>query len=383
MSMRSFFQNRSAAAVGMCLVVLAALWWWQSEAPAVGEASPPPPAVPVAQVRVKTLAPYAQFTGYLEPVEAVDLMPRVSGQLIDVTVPGGDQVRAGAVLFRIDPAPFAARLAEAQAALQRAEAAAGDARRVADRAERLLPSRAISEREAEEARAALVTAQADVAASRAAVRQASLQLEYTNVRAPISGRVDRILLTRGNIVSSSESGTATRLTRIVRSDQLHLYFDVDEATYGQIVQAASGSSADITLAADPSVKVTGRVDFAAPEVDRDSGTVRLRAVLPASDPRLKPGAFARIAVPIGPARPTVLIPEVAVGTDQDRRFVLVVGRDNVTEYRPVVLGQAMDGWQVVTVGLQPGERVVVKGLVRPGMAVVPRQWTDTQDSGTR
>jgi gold/copper resistance efflux system membrane fusion protein len=224
---------------------------------------------------------------------------------------------------------------------------------------------------------ALDAGKAQVDAAKAALDAAQLDLSFTRVTAPISGRVGQTLVTEGNYVASG----VTPLTTIVSIDPLHVYFDVDERTYlrslaaGRASAAQPGSQASkvmVALITDKTYSRPGRVDFLSNSSDRGTGTVRVRAVVDNPDGHLTPGLFAKVKLETGAPQTRVLISDQSIATDQGSRYVLVVGKDDKTEYRPIALGPVVDGLRVIEQGLQPGERIVVKGLVRPGMQVTPQ-----------
>lgn len=331
-----------------------------------------PPTLPVAQVVTRSIEPYQEFTGYLEAVKTTELRPRVAGYVSGVRVPEGRIVRAGQVLFSIDARPFQAALDSAEAGLQEAQAAASLATTELARAESLF-ERGVSARERlDQATAAQRQAAAQVAAAEAAVAAARLDLSFTQVRAPISGRVGQVLVTEGNYVAA---GT-TPLTTIVSTNPLHVYFDVDEATYLEVLAGSRRSrrspDVQIALATDETYTRRGSVDFVSNAVQRGTGTVRVRAVI--SDPTgaLTPGLFARVKLITAPASPEVLVADQSIATDQGRRYVLVVDDAGETQYRPVELGRVIDGLRIIEEGLESGERIVVKGLARPGMTITPQ-----------
>ncbi|MDH0498406.1 efflux RND transporter periplasmic adaptor subunit, partial [Stutzerimonas stutzeri] len=221
---------------------------------------------------------------------------------------------------------------------------------------------------------------AQVQVSKAAVEAAKLDLSYSRVTAPIDGRIDRILVTEGNLVSSSQGGAATLLTTIVSSDPLYVYFDIDEATYLNTVSKARpdvvGRSNEklpvhIGLANEKGYPHGGALDFVGNQIDRNTGTVRVRAIIPNADGLLTPGAFARVQLGTGSEQKVILVNDQAVGTDQGNKYVLVVDANNKAQYRPIVLGPMVDGLRVISDGLKAGEKIIIKGLVRPGMAVTP------------
>lgn len=332
-----------------------------------------PPGVPVAEVIVRPVTPLVEFTGSLAAVKRVELRPRVAGYVQEVSVPEGRFVEKGSQLFLIDPRAFQAALNAAKARLREAEAGSMLARAHYARAVELFEKKVIARDRLDTATASLNAGKAQVDAAKAALDAAQLDLGFTRVTAPISGRVGQTLVTEGNYVTSG----VTPLTTIVSIDPLHVYFDVDERTYLRSLAAGRGSAAQaakvsVALPADTSYSRLGRVDFLANSADRGTGTVRVRAVLDNSDGQLTPGLFARIRLQTDAPQAKVLISDVSIGTDQGRRYVLVVDQDNKTQYRPVELGAVVDGLRVIEQGLQPGERIVVKGLVGPGMEVAPQ-----------
>lgn len=352
------------------------------EATAEPAAMMPAPQVPVAQVVTRDLASSAEFTGYLAATKTVELRARVGGEVNSVSVPEGGLVRQGQLLFQIDPRPFQIALDTAEAQLHQATALLDQAETDFKRAERLAPNGTVSRKTYDEALAARRQRRAQVEAAEAAVAAARLDLSFTRVSAPIAGRVDKVLVTEGNLVAGGIAGPATLLTTIVSVDSVHVYFDIDEASYLNFVaQARPDSSGNTTvklpvqigLVTDTGFPLTGVLDFLGNRVDRNTGTIRARAVIADPGGRLTPGLFARIKLATSAPRQTVLIDDQAVGTDQGRRYVLVLGPDDKVEYRPVELGPLEDGLRVVTTGLDAGETIILKGLVRPGMQVIPNR----------
>ncbi len=336
--------------------------------------APPPPAVPVAEVLVRPVTLFVEFSGSLTAVQRVELRPRVAGYIQAVNVPEGHVIEKGHPLFRIDPRPFQAALDAAAARLQEAEATATLAQADFARARMLFNQKVIARERFDAATAAMNVSKAQVNAAKAALMAAQLDMTFTRVTAPIAGRVGRTLITEGNYVAAG----VTALTTIVSVNPLHIYFDVDERTYLQSLAAWRDKTATheikvmTALIGDKAYSRPGRVDFIANVAERTTGTVRLRAVIDNPDGRLSPGLFAKIKLETGAPQAKVLIADLSIGTDQSRRYVLVVDKNNQTEYRPVELGPVVDGMRVIERGLQPGERIVVKGLVRPGMAITPR-----------
>lgn len=345
---------------------------------AVSSAAPPaPPGVPVAEVIVRPVTPFVEFTGSLAAVKQVELRPRVAGYIQDVSVPEGRFVEKGRTLFHIDPRVFQAALNAATARLRQAEAASTLAQAEHARAEQLFSQKIIARDRLDTATASLNAGTAQVDAAKAALATAKLDLSFARVTAPISGRVGQALVTEGNYVASG----VTPLTTIVSIDPLHVYFDVDERTYLRSLAAGranatphgpQASKVMVALLNDKTYSRPGRVDFLSNTSDRGTGTVRVRAVVDNPDGHLTPGLFAKVRLETDAPQARVLISDQSIGTDQGHRYVLVVGKDDRTEYRPIELGSVVDGLRVVQQGLQPGERIVVKGLVRPGMQVTPQ-----------
>ena len=341
--------------------------------------TPPPPQVPVAEVVVRVLAPSSEFTGVVAAAKTVELRPRVGGSIETVSVPEGGLVERGQLLFQIDAKPFEVALQSAEAQLRRARVLLDQASVDLDRSQRLAPKGAISEKTFDDDVARKREREAQVEAAKAVVAAARLDLSYTRVTAPISGRVDRVLVSEGNLVTGA-AGAATLLTTIVSVDPVHVYFDLDEATYLRFrgegrpdAVGAAPSPVAVGLTAESGFPHMGRLDFLGNSVDPTTGTIRARAVLADPEAQLTPGLFARVRLATAAARETVLIDDQAVGTDQGRRYVLVLGAGDTVEYRPVELGAMSEGLRVVEQGLGKGETIIIKGLVRPGMQVTPNR----------
>jgi multidrug efflux system membrane fusion protein len=354
----------------------------------ISTSSAPAPAAPAATVvSVATVVPsdvaiWDEFSGRLEAVERVDIRSRVAGTVQSVHFREGALVDKGALLITIDPAPFAAEVERAAAQVVGAEARLSYAQSELARAERLLEDRAVAQREYDERNNAQREAQANLRAAKAALHSAQLNLGYTEVRAPVAGRVGRLEITVGNLVAAGPA--APVLTTLVSVSPIYASFDADERTIAKALgELPSGASARALLDRIPVQMGTaggadtpygGHLQLVDNQVDAKSGTVRLRAVFDNPDGRLMPGQFARLRMGQVKNAPALLISERAVGTDQNKKFVMVVGSDNKAVYREVSLGANVDGLRIVTSGLKPQERIVVNGLqrIRPGALVEPQ-----------
>ncbi|MEP6572895.1 MAG: efflux RND transporter periplasmic adaptor subunit [Gemmatimonadota bacterium] len=355
-------------------------------------AAPPPPAVTVAAVPERPVTAWNEFTGRLQAVDAVEIRPRVSGYIKRVVFAEGKEVRKGDVLFEIDARPYEADLARAEAQLEQARTSASLATRDVARAERLVKVQAISREEFDSRTSAVANGAAAVRAAEAAVETAKLNLDWTHVRSPISGRVGRAEVTEGNLVQAGPPATAL-LTTVVSLDPIYVYFESDEQSYLRYAALTrSGPRVDaghtrrqvfLGLAnEDGQYPHEGYVDFVDNQLNPETGTIRLRAVFSNRDRIFTPGLFARIHLPESEKFVAPLVLDKAIGTDQDKKFVLVLKADSTVDYRPVKLGPLVDGLRVVSSGLKAGERVVINGLqrVRPGMKVTATSADMTPDS---
>jgi RND family efflux transporter MFP subunit len=359
---------------------------------AEAQAAPPAPQVTVAQAVSRKVTDSDEFTGRFEAVERVEVRPRVSGYVSSVNFTDGSEVRKGEVLFVIDPRPYAAERDRARAQLAQARSQLTLARSERDRATKLLAQHAISQEEFDTRTSGLEQGQANVEAAQAALDSAALNLEFTRVTAPISGRISRALVTAGNFVTNGQ----TPLTTLVSLDPIYVSFDGDEQEYlkyikltheasgnlhdGATYQTAFGahetrSPVQVGLANESGFPHQGFMVFVDNALDPMTGTIRSRALLDNRDREFTPGLFARIRLLGSSQHEAVLVNDSAIGTDQTVRYVLVVGKDNKVEYRPVQLGPVVDGLRVVQSGLSAGETIVVNGLqrVRPGAQVAPQR----------
>lgn len=357
-----------------------------------------PPPVKVAQPLVDTLVDWDDFVGRFQAVKTVEVRPRVTGYLERIAFKDGDIVRAGQLLFVIDPRPYQATLAQARAQSQRARANLALARTQLDRAKRLLTAEAISREEYDQRAATVATAQADLAAAEADVRTAALNVEFTQVRAPITGRVSDRRVDLGNLVSGNggsagtqstasnaapAAGSGTLLTTIVSTDPIYFVFDGSEALYLKYARANQAGTrpssrnfanpVEIRLQDEPNYRIKGRMNFVDNAINQGTGTIRGRAVIDNPGGFLTPGMFGRLRL-LGSGRyQALLIPDEAIQTDQSRQAVLVVGSDGTVQPRVVTPGPVIGGLRVIREGLQPGDRVVVDGfmLAQPGRKVSP------------
>lgn len=331
--------------------------------------TPPAPKVTVAPVEEKFLAEYEEVTGRVDAAETVELRARVSGHIDAVNFQAGQEVAKGDVLFRIDPRWYRAQFDLATARFEVAE-------REAKRAAELLAAAAISSEEADARRAR-------AAEARAVLTTAQLDLEYTEVRAPIAGRVSRAIVTAGNLVSGAP-GSATLLTTIVSTGAAFVYADLDETTVLKFNRLAREHGlitehgrvpVDLQLADENDFPRHGYLESVDNRLNPATGSLALRFVFENADGALIPGLFARVRVPVTAPQRTILISDRAVGTDQSQKFVLALGQNNTVVYRTVKLGGAVEGKRIVRDGLAAGDQIVVNGLqrVRPGMTVSPER----------
>ncbi|MEG3192483.1 efflux RND transporter periplasmic adaptor subunit [Lysobacter sp. D1-1-M9] len=337
----------------------------------------PPPQVSVAPVLSKQVRQWDDFTGRVAAVETVELRPRVSGYVERVAYTEGQLVGKGDLLFVIDQRRYQAELDRALAELERARSEARLAETQHARAQALIEAKAISREEFETRRAATAQGHAMVRAAEAAVASARLDLQFTQVRSPISGRAGRALVTAGNLAQAD----ATLLTTVVSLDPVHVYFETDEQTYLRYNALARGgerarseNAVRVGLANEDGHPHAGTIDFIDNQADAGTGTVRARAVLPNPDGVLTPGLFARVQLEGRHAAEALLVDDKAVLTDQDRKYVYVLGPDDTAVRKDVDLGRSVEGLRVVRAGLNEHDRVVVHGVQKvffPGMPVAP------------
>lgn len=372
--------TRLAILAGTAAVAVGAFFLFGNGTPgpsrAQAQAAPAKPEVTVAEVIVRPVAAARTYTGRLQAVDRVAVRPRVSGYVTEVDFTEGAMVAKDQLLFRIDPRPYRAEVDRLKASLAAARSELSLARANDERADKLVARHYISEQHRDALDSAYHSATAKVAATRAQLQAATLDLRFTEVRAPIAGRVSNVRITPGNLVTSSDV-----LTELVSTRPLYAYFDVDEHAYLQLLSqghadASGGGSVThaavmMGLADEEGFPHRGHVDFVDNRVDGGSGTIRLRAVFDNPDGTLVPGLFARLNLATGTPQPTVLVDPRAIGTDLGNRFVYVVDAAGKVAYRQVELGALFHGLRVVSKGLEAGDRVVVDGLqrVRPGISV--------------
>nr|WP_246599002.1 efflux RND transporter periplasmic adaptor subunit [Methylogaea oryzae] len=349
--------------------------------------SPPPPRVKIAQPLHRETQTWDEFPGRVEAVESVDVRARVDGYLEQVNFKAGDAVNKGDLLFQIDPRPFRAQLNRAQADLEQAKARLELARNNLTRAQRMFQSKAISEEEFDARSKGLAEAVAAVQSADANVYAARLNLEFTEVRAPIAGRVGRELITAGNLVKGG-GADATLLTFIVATDPVYVYVDVDERSalkyrrlvgQGCLPHPAEAQQpclpAEIGLADEAGFPHKGSIAYTSPRLTASTGTLTLRGVFANGDGLLSPGLFARLRIPGSAPFQAILLPDRAISTDLAQKFVWVVGEGNKAERRVVVPGPLVDGLRVISEGLKPDEWVVVEGVqkIKPAAPVEPEK----------
>jgi len=343
-------------------------------------AQAPGTPVSVATVVQSEVAAWDEFSGRLEAVERVDIRSQVAGTLQTVHFREGALVKKGELLLTIDPAPYAAEVQRADAQVTAAQARVAQARGEQERALRLWSEQAISKRELDERVNGQREADANLRAAQAALQTAQLSLGYTQLRAPVSGRVGKLEVTVGNLVAAGPG--AQVLTTLVSVSPIYASFDADEQVVAKALKDVGAKGVrkldripvQMGTAASTDTPFEGRLQLVDNQVDPKSGTIRARAVFDNQDGQLMPGQFARIRMGQATQGTALLINERAVGTDQNKKFVLVVGADNKVIYREVALGASVNGLRIVKQGLAANERIVVNGLqrIRPGSLVAPQ-----------
>jgi RND family efflux transporter MFP subunit len=353
----------------------------RAESAKVDAAKNAPPEVRVAQPVEGEVTDYEDFTGRADAMKSVEVRARVTGYLDAVHFEDGSEVKEGELLFEIDPRPYQAELDRTEATYAQAEARMRNAETEYQRTSALLKRGSVTREEFQMTTDALAEARAGVGIQRAARDLAKLNLEFTKVRAPISGRISRRMVDPGNLVQAD----TTMLTTIVSLDPVYVYFDIDERTVLRLRRlVGEGKIASrreaklpfrVALADEEGFPREGTIDFSDNRIDPSTGTLQARGVIENPKPHvLSPGLFLRVRLPIGVPYRAVMIAEQALGSDQGRKYLYVVNDRNEAEFRPVEVGPLREGLRVIEKGLKPGERVVVSGLqrLRPGAKVVPK-----------
>jgi RND family efflux transporter MFP subunit len=358
--------------------------------------APPPPQVTIAKPISKMITDQDEYVGRFVAVEFVEVRARVPGYLEAIHFQDGQMVKAGDLLFTVDRRPFQIALAQAQASLAQARATLAFAESDLARAERVAIGTVITQQTFDQRTQAKRIAEASVAAQQAAERQAMLDLEFTELRAPVSGRIGDRRVSVGNLVTGGTSGNTSLLATIESIDPIRFEFTLDEASYlryGHSTDDSAGAGPDWGLTLPVKLKLLdestfvheGKLDFVDNAIDRSSSTIRARAVFPNPGGKLTPGMFARVQMAAAPPRNELLVPDAAIGAEQVRKFVLVVDGENVARPKYVTLGPLVDGLRVITQGLAPDDNVIINGLMRarPGAKVAPQRSSTAAASAVR
>jgi RND family efflux transporter MFP subunit len=350
---------------------------------AQGGPSQAPPPVTVAKPLVKDIIERTDFIGRFEAINQVDIRARVSGYLDKVHFQDGAFVKAGDLLFTIDPRPYKNALEQAQAAVTSSQVGLEFAQSDLGRAEQLRRTGNITDQLFDQRRQAFLTAKAELDRAQAALRQTQLDVEFTEIKSPLSGKISRKLVSEGNLVNANQ----TILTNVLSLDPIQFYFDVDERSFlafSRQTQGGTRTTVDgennevvLTLTEERLGQRKGQLDFVDNRLDAASGTIRVRAIFDNKDLFLTPGLFGRVTVGASDPYKGILLPDEAIGSDQDRRVVYVVDEKNVVHLKPVRIGPRIDGYRVIRDGLTGNETVVVNGLVRvrPGAPITPQMTT--------
>ena len=377
-------RNVVPARVACLILVLAPALAGCGEAPKQA-ASPPPPAVTVAKPQKQTVTDYDEYVGRFVAVDMVEVRARVSGYLDQIHFQDGQLVKQGDLLFTVDRRPFETTVAQTKAQLAQARANLAFAENDLARGSQLVREKTITEQTFDQRTQAKRVAEASVAAQEAAVRQAELDLQFTELRAPVAGRIGDRRVSPGNLVTGGTGGNTTLLATIVSIDPMRFEFTFDEASYLRYERIASsgpdpsarskGMKVTLRLIDEPGFTHEGTVDFVDNAIDRSSGTIRGRAQFANPMGLFTPGMFGRVRVPGSVPYEALLVPDVAIASEQVRKYVMVVGPDNTVSQKYVTLGQLANGLRVIKDGLSTDDRVVVNGLarIRPGIKVTPQE----------
>lgn len=344
---------------------------------------PPPPQVTVAKPVEGTVVDYDEYVGRFVPIDSVEVRARVSGYLDQIHFKDGQMVKQGDLLFTIDKRPFQTALDQAKANLAQAKANLAFTEADLSRAQQLVRDRTITEQTFDQRTQAKRVAEASVAAQEAAVRQATLDLEFTELKAPIAGRIGDRRVSVGNLVTGGTGGTTTLLATIVTYDPIRFEFTYDEAAYLRYQRMTTDGPANRAGGLEVALKLIdekefghkGRMDFVDNVIERTTGTIRGRAVLPNPDGLFTPGMFARVRVPASQPQTALMVPDVAIGSEQVRKYVFVVDAESTARQKFVTLGQLDGKLRVIKDGLDPNDLVIVNGMARtrPGIKVTPKE----------
>jgi len=348
-------------------------------------AAPPPPSVTVAEPVKRTVFDYDEYVGRFVAVDSVEIRARVSGYLDKIHFTDGQMVKQGDLLFTIDQRPFENALAQARANLQQAQSNVSYTESDFQRAQQLVRDKTITEQTYDQRAQAFRNAQASLSANQAAVKQAELDLQFTQLRAPVNGRIGDRRVSVGNLIAGGTGGNATTLlATIVSIDPIRFEFTFDEASFlryeriaktsQDVASRGAGVAIALKLIDENDYDHPGRMDFVDNVIDRSTGTIRGRGVFANPNGLFTPGMFARVRVPGSPPYEALLVPDAAIGTEQTRKYVLAVGPDNKVAQKYVTLGQTTpDNLRVIKSGIGPDDRIITSGLMRarPGMVVAP------------
>lgn len=342
----------------------------------------PPPGVTVSPPIQQEVQEWDEFTGRIDAAESVEIRPRVSGYIDQIHFKSGQLIKKGDLLVTIDPRPFQAILDRAEAEVQRAKTKLELSKKEFDRADKLIATKAISAEEADAKSMSFREASDALRSAEAAVKAAALDVEFASVRSPIDGRVSREMVTAGNYVSGV-AGFTTLLTTVVKFDPVYVYADVDEATFLRYQRLSTeGKATHLTDQKTPAeMQIEGEQDYPHKgyiesfdnRISGTTGSILVRAQFENKDGTLRPGTFVRMRLPAGPKYTALLVTEEAIGTDQGRKFVLTVSKENMTEYRAVEIGPLIGDKRIIRSGVNKDDTIVINGLakVRPGMPVAP------------
>lgn len=369
-----------AAVSGVCVLLFG-----HPSAPAVAQAAPTaPPPVTVSPPLQKEVTEWDEYTGQFAAVDYVEIRARVPGYLTEIHFTDGQIVNKGDLLFVIDPRPYEIELQQAQAQLATAEASLDLANRQLARAASLREKDFVAQSTYDERLQTMKSATASVETAKAAIRQAQLDLEFSHVTAPVTGRISQHLVSIGNLVSGGSTGTPTLLTTIVSLDPIYLVFDMSEAqllSYERAVASGklksnrdTGVPVYARLTDETQWTREGTMNFVDNQVDRSAGTIRARGIFPNPNFFLTAGQFGRVRIPGSEPYKAILVPDVAIVTDQSQKLLMTVAEDGTVVPKPVRVGPTIDGLRVIRSGLDPKDRVVIDGLVRarPGSKVTPQ-----------